>query len=123
MDVPPAAPVKEIEQGVSADAMVNHTVIRSDTGRGGYAMRFTDTITPNGVNYSVSNMKVLDETDNDKDISDQFTINWDKNANTVTAVRKDTTTMMPLDHTYAFHLDVTVAKPDINKVTDKGTVL
>ena len=31
--------------------------------------------------------------------------------------------MMPLDHTYAFHLDVTVAKPDINKVTDKGTVL
>ncbi|MUH60356.1 adhesin isopeptide-forming adherence domain-containing protein [Bifidobacterium sp. GSD1FS] len=123
VDVPPAAPVKEIEQGVSADAMVNHTVIRSDTGRGGYAMRFTDTITPNGVNYSVSNMKVLDETDNDKDISDQFTINWDKNANTVTAVRKDTTTMMPLDHTYAFHLDVTVAKPDINKVTDKGTVL
>lgn len=123
VDVPPAAPVKEIEQGVSADAMVNHTVIRSGTGRGGYAMRFTDTITPNGVNYSVSNMKVLDETDNDKDISDQFTINWDKNANTVTAVRKDTTTMMPLDHTYAFHLDVTVAKPDINKVTDKGTVL
>lgn len=123
VDVPPAAPVKEIEQGVSADAMVNHTVIRSDTGRGGYAMRFTDTITPNGVNYSVSNMKVLDETDNDKDISDQFTINWDKNANTVTAIRKDTTTMMPLDHTYAFHLDVTVAKPDINKVTDKGTVL
>lgn len=123
VDVPPAPPVKEIEQGVSADAMVNHTVIRSGTGRGGYAMRFTDTITPNGVNYSVSNMKVLDETDNDKDISDQFTINWDKNANTVTAVRKDTTTMMPLDHTYAFHLDVTVAKPDINKVTDKGTVL
>lgn len=123
VDVPPAAPVKEIEQGVSADAMVNHTVIRSGTGRGGYAMRFTDTITPNGVNYSVSNMKVLDETDNDKDISDQFTINWDKNANTVTAVRKDTTMMMPLDHTYAFHLDVTVAKPDINKVTDKGTVL
>ena len=123
VDVPPAAPVKQIEQGVSADAMVNHTVIRSGTGRGGYAMRFTDTITPNGVNYSVSNMKVLDETDNDKDISDQFTINWDKNANTVTAVRKDTTTMMPLDHTYAFHLDVTVAKPDINKVTDKGTVL
>lgn len=123
VDVPPQPPVKQIEQGVSADAMVNHTVIRSGTGRGGYAMRFTDTITPNGVNYSVSNMKVLDETDNDKDISDQFTINWDKNANTVTAVRKDTTTMMPLDHTYAFHLDVTVAKPDINKVTDRATVL
>lgn len=123
VDVPPAPPVKEIEQGVSADQMVNHTIIRSSTGRGGYAMRFIDTITPNGIDYTVSNMRVVDESDNDKDISDQFTINWDKAANTVTAVRKDTTSMMPLDHTYAFHLDVTVAKPDINKVTDRATVL
>lgn len=123
VDVPPQPPVKEIEKGVSADAMVNHTVIRSGTGRGGYAMRFTDTITPNGIDYTVSNMKVVDETDGDKDISDQFDMNWDKNANTVTAVRKDTTTMMPLEHTYAFHLDVTVAKPDINKVQDKANVL
>ncbi|THG24393.1 peptidase [Bifidobacterium pseudolongum] len=123
VDVPPAPPVKEIEQGVSADQMVNHTIIRSSTGRGGYAMRFTDTITPNGVTYSVSNMRVVDETDNNKDISAQFTINWDQQANTVTAVRKDTTSMLPLEHTYAFHLDVTVAKPDINKVQDKGTVL
>lgn len=123
VDVPPEAPVKEIEKGVSADAMVNHTVIRSGTGRGGYAMTFKDVITPNGINYTVSNMKVVDETDGDKDISDQFDINWDKTANTVTAVRKDTTTMMPLEHTYAFHLDVTVAKPDINKVQDKANVL
>ena len=123
VDVPPAPPVKEIEQGVSADQMVNHTIIRSSTGRGGYAMRFTDTITPNGVTYSVSNMRVVDETDNNKDISAQFTINWDQQANTVTAVRKDQSLMMPLDHTYAFHLDVTVAKPDINTVQDKGTVI
>ncbi|RSX49782.1 LPXTG cell wall anchor domain-containing protein [Bifidobacterium castoris] len=122
VDVPPQPPVKQIEQGVSADAMVNHTVIRSGTGRGGYAMTFKDVITPNGVTYSVSNMKVIDESDN-KDISDQFDMNWDKAANTVTAVRKDTTSMMPLEHTYAFHLDVTVAKPDINKVVDKGTVI
>lgn len=123
VDVPPAPPVKQIEQGVSADAMVNHTVIRSGTGRGGYAMRFTDAITPNGVNYSVSNMKVLDETDNDKDISDQFTITWDKASNTVTAVRKDQSSMMPLEHTYAFHLDVTVSAPDFSKVTDQANVL
>lgn len=122
VDVPPAAPVKEIEQGVSADAMRNTTTIESGTGRGGYAMTFRDVITPNGVAYSIENMKVTDKTDN-KDISDQFTMTWDRNTNTVTAVRKDTSTMMPLDHTYAFHLDVTVAKPDINKVTDKGTVL
>ena len=123
VDEPPQPPVKQIEQGVSADQMVNHTVIRSGTGRGGYAMRFTDTITPNGVDYSVSNMRVVDESDNGKDISSQFDIAWDKAANTVTAVRKDTSSMMPLNHTYAFHLDVTVAKPDINKVTDKGTVI
>lgn len=123
VDVPPAPPVKEIEQGVSADQMVNHTIIRSSTGRGGYAMRFTDTITQNGVAYSVSNMKVLDESDNNKDISAQFTIAWDQQANTVTAVRKDTTSMMPLEHTYAFHLDVTVSAPDFSKVADQANVL
>ncbi len=123
VDVPPAPPVKEIEQGVSADQMVNHTVIRSGTGRGGYAMRFTDQITPNGVDYSVSNMRVVDETDNDKDISDQFTMTWDKASNTVTAVRKDQSSMMPLEHTYAFHLDVTVSAPDFSKVTDQANVL
>lgn len=123
VDVPPAPPVKEIEQGVSADQMVNHTVIRSGTGRGGYAMRFTDQITPNGIDYTVSNMRVVDETDNNKDISAQFTINWDQQANTVTAVRKDTSSMMPLEHTYAFHLDVTVSAPDFSKVSDQAAVL
>ncbi len=123
VDVPPAPPVKEIEQGVSADQMVNHTVIRSGTGRGGYAMRFTDQITPNGIDYTVSNMRVVDETDNNKDISAQFTINWDQAANTVTAVRKDTSSMMPLEHTYAFHLDVTVSAPDFSKVSDQAAVL
>ncbi|MDE5641484.1 MAG: peptidase, partial [Bifidobacterium castoris] len=123
VEVPPQSPVKEIEQGVSADQMVNHTIIRSSTGRGGYAMTFKDVITPNGVSYSVSNMKVIDESDNNKDISDQFDMTWDKAANTVTAVRKDTTSMMPLGHTYAFHLDVTVSAPDFSKVTDQANVL
>lgn len=123
VDVPPAPPVKEIEQGVSADAMRNTTTIESGTGRGGYAMTFRDVITPNGVAYSIENMKVTDKTDNNKDISDQFTMTWDQAANTVTAVRKDTTSMMPLEHTYVFQLDVVVSKPDINKVTDQANVL
>ncbi|PAU66906.1 phage tail protein [Bifidobacterium italicum] len=123
VDVPPAPPVKRIEEGVSADAMRNTTTIESGTGRGGYAMTFRDVITPNGVAYSIENMKVTDKTDGNKDISDQFTMSWDKASNTVTAVRKDTTTMMPLEHTWVFSLDVVVAKPDINKVADKADVL
>jgi len=123
VDVPPAPPVKRIEEGVSADAMRNTTTIESGTGRGGYAMTFRDVITPNGVAYSIENMKVTDKTDNNKDISGQFTMSWDQASNTVTAVRKDTSTMMPLEHTYVFQLDVVVSKPDINKVTDQANVL
>ena len=123
VDVPPQPPVKQIEQGVSADAMRNTTTIESGTGRGGYAMTFRDVITPNGVAYTIENMKVTDKTDNNKDISAQFTMSWDQAANTVTAVRKDTSTMMPLEHTYVFQLDVVVSKPDINKVQDKANVI
>lgn len=123
VDVPPQPPVKEIEEGVSADAMRNTTTIESGTGRGGYAMTFKDVITPNGVAYSIENMKVVDKTDGNKDISDQFTMSWDKASNTVTAVRKDTTSMMPLEHTWVFQLDVVVAKPDINKVQDQAAVI
>lgn len=123
VDVPPAPPVKQVEEGVSADAMRNTTTIESGTGRGGYAMTFRDVITPNGVAYTIENMKVTDKTDNNKDISNQFTMTWDQAANTVTAVRKDTTSMMPLEHTYVFQLDVVVSKPDINKVTDQANVL
>ncbi len=103
--------------------MRNTTTIESGTGRGGYAMTFRDVITPNGVAYTIENMKVTDKTDNNKDISNQFTMTWDQAANTVTAVRKDTTSMMPLEHTYVFQLDVVVSKPDINKVTDQANVL
>lgn len=123
VDVPPAPPVKRIEEGVSADAMRNTTTIESGTGRGGYAMTFRDVITPNGVAYTIENMKVTDKTDNNKDISGQFSMTWDKAANTVTAVRKDTGTMMPLEHIYVFQLDVVVSRPDINKVQDKANVI
>lgn len=120
--VPPKPPVKEIQKGTSADAMRNTTSISSGTGRGGYVMTFTDVIHPNGVNYSVENMKVTDTTAK-KDVSGEFTFNWDKTANTVKAVRPASKGLLPYDHTYEFNLDVIVAKPDINKIQDQATVL
>ncbi|MFT8443405.1 MAG: LPXTG cell wall anchor domain-containing protein [Bifidobacterium aquikefiri] len=120
--VPPAKPGKSIEEGTSADQMVNRTTITTGTGRGGYEMTITDTITPNGVSYGISNYKLIDTTDGNKDVSGEFTINWDKTANTVTAVRAASKGEMPLDHTYAFSFDVTVAKPDFSKIDDVASV-
>lgn len=120
--VPPAAPVKTIDKGTSADSMVNHTHIESGTGRGGYEMTFTDALTPNGVPYAVSGMKVTDMTDH-KDISAMFDISWNKQANTVTAAYKHSSYgMLPLDHVWAFDLDVTVSKPDFSKIEDQAKV-
>ena len=120
--VPPMMPAKSIEEGTSADRMVNRTTITTGTGRGGYEMTIKDTITPNGVSYSISNYRLVDTSDGNKDVSGQFTINWDRNANTVTAVRDASKGEMPLDHIFAFSFDVTVAKPDFSKVNDVATV-
>ncbi|MFT8705425.1 MAG: LPXTG cell wall anchor domain-containing protein [Bifidobacterium sp.] len=119
--VPPAKPSKSIEEGTSADRMVNRTTITTGSGRGGYEMTIKDTITPNGVNYSIDNCKLVDTTSG-ADVSGDFTITWDKSANTVTAVRPASKGEMPLDHTYAFSFDVTVAKPDFSKVDDVASV-
>jgi adhesin isopeptide-forming family sspB-C2 type protein/LPXTG-motif cell wall-anchored protein len=123
--VPPQAPTKSIEKGTSASRMVNRTTITSNTGKGGYAMTFTDTITPNGIDYTISNYKLIDKTDSNKDVSGDFTINWDKDANKVTAVHaKDKAKgFLPLNHDYEFSFDVTVSRPDVNKVSDKADVL
>lgn len=119
--VPPAKPSKSIEDGTSADRMVNRTTITTGTGRGGYEMTIQDRITPNGVNYSIDKYKLVDTTSG-ADVSGDFTINWDKAANTVTAERTASKGEMPLDHTYAFSFDVTVAKPDFSKVDDVASV-
>ncbi|KFI84351.1 MULTISPECIES: LPXTG cell wall anchor domain-containing protein [Bifidobacterium] len=119
--VPPVKPSKSIEEGTSADRMVNRTTITTGTGRGGYEMTIQDRITPNGVNYSIDNCKLVDTTSG-ADVSGDFTITWDKSANTVTAVRTKAKGEMPLDHTYAFSFDVTVAKPDFSKVDDVASV-
>ena len=123
--VPPQAPVKSIEKGTSASQMVNRTTITSNTGRGGYAMTFTDRITPNGVDYTIGDYKLIDKTDDGKDVSRGFVINWDKDANKVTAVRaKDKSkSFLPLNHDYEFSFDVTVSKPDVAKVSDTADVL
>ena len=119
---PPTPPTKTIDEGVSADSMTNRTVITYGTGKGGYEMAFKDEITADGVDYTVDNYRLVDKSDNDRDVSGEFQIGWDKAANTVTAVRTADKGEMPLDHKYEFSFDVTVSKPkDFKKVKDHAT--
>ena len=119
---PPSPPTKTVDDGVSADSMTNRTVITYGTGKGGYEMAFKDEITADGVDYTVDNYRLVDKSDNDRDVSGEFQIGWDKAANTVTAVRTADKGEMPLDHQYEFSFDVTVSKPkDFKKVKDHAT--
>ena len=121
-EVPPPAPVKEIEEGVSADSMTNRTTITTGTGKGGWEMTIKDVIEPNGVDYEVSNYTLTDTTTGE-DVSGDFTIGWDKASNTVTAVRTADKGEMPLEHEYEFAFDVTVHTPeDFVKVKDTASV-
>ena len=119
---PPTPPTKTIDEGVSADSMTNRTVITYGTGKGGYEMTLKDKITANGVDYTVDNYKLVDKTDNDRDVSNEFTITWDRKTDTVSAVRTADKGEMPLDHQYEFSFDITVSKPkDFKKVKDHAT--
>ena len=119
---PPTPPVKTIDEGVSADGMTNRTVIRYGTGKGGYEMTLKDRITSNGVDYAVDDYRLVDTSDNDRDVSDEFTIAWDRKTDTVSAVRSADKGEMPLDHQYQFSFDVTVSRPkDFRKVKDHAT--
>ena len=119
---PPTPPVKTIDEGVSADGMTNRTVIRYGTGKGGYEMAFKDRITADGVDYSVDDYRLVDTSDNNRDVSNEFTITWDKASDTVTAVRSADKGEMPLDHEIEFSFDVTVSRPkDFRKVKDHAT--
>lgn len=119
---PPTPPTKTIDEGVSADSMTNRTVITYGTGKGGYEMTLKDKITANGVDYTVDDYKLVDKTDNDRDVSNEFTITWDRKTDTVSAVRTADKGEMPLDHQYEFSFDVTVSKPkDFRKVKDHAT--
>ena len=119
---PPTPPVKTIDEGVSADGMTNRTVISYGTGKGGYEMAFRDRITADGVDYSVDDYRLVDTSDNDRDVSGEFTIAWDRKTDTVTAVRSADKGEMPLDHEIEFSFDVTVSRPkDFRKVKDHAT--
>lgn len=115
---PPTKLEKSIEKGVSADAMVNRTTIVTGTGRGGYEMTIRDIIDPKGQKYTVDTFKMVDLTDNNKDISNQFTINWDQATNTVSAVRTADKGRMPGDHDWQLSFDVTMHTPAISEVVD-----
>ena len=118
---PPTPPTKTIDEGVSADGMTNRTVIRYGTGKGGYEMTLKDRITADGVDYSVDDYRLVDKTDG-RDVSDEFTITWDRKTDTVTAVRSADKGEMPLDHEIEFSFDVTVSRPkDFRKVKDHAT--
>ena len=119
---PPTPPVKTIDEGVSADGMTNRTVIRYGTGKGGYEMTLKDKITADGVDYAVDDYRLVDTSDNDRDVSGEFTIAWDRKTDTVSAVRSADKGEMPLDHQYQFSFDITVSRPkDFRKVKDHAT--
>lgn len=119
---PPTPPTKTIDEGVSADSMTNRTVITYGTGKGGYEMTLKDKVTANGVDYTVDDYKLVDKTNNDRDVSNEFTITWDRKTDTVSAVRTADKGEMPLDHQYEFSFNVTVSKPkDFRKVKDHAT--
>lgn len=119
---PPSPPTKTIDDGVSADSMTNRTVITYGTGKGGYEMTLKDKITANGVDYTVDHYRLVDKTDNNRDVSGEFTITWDREKNVVSAVRTADKGEMPLDHEIEFSFDVTVSRPkDFRKVKDHAT--
>ncbi|MDF7640280.1 LPXTG cell wall anchor domain-containing protein [Bifidobacterium sp. ESL0784] len=117
----PSAPTKSVQEGTSTDGMSNTTTIESGTGRGGYELHFRDVIAPNGVDYDVSGMKVTDTTTN-RDISDQFVMNWDRSTNTVRADRSKDIGEMPADHVFRFEFKVGVHNPTTNQVGDTASV-
>lgn len=117
-ETPPAPPTKAIEQGVSADSMTNTTTIETGTGIGGKNIHIYDTITPNGIDYRVENLRLVDTTDN-ADVQGA-TLSWDKQNNTVNATFDG---KLPKEHTWRFTFDVTVDKPsDFKQVQDTATV-
>ena len=123
VDEPPAAPTKHITDGISADSMTNTTTIESKTGKKGTKLDFTDTFTPNGVKYTVSNLKVTDKTAG-KDMTGSYTFNTANGATPANNVLTATWNggNLPDDHDFEFTFDVTVSTPETSKVEDKGHV-
>lgn len=113
--MPPAAPTKAVTKGVSADSMTNTTSISTGTGVGGAKLVFTDRITPNGAKYAVGNVRV---TDGSTDVTGKFA--YAKSGDVLTMSWRGGA--LPEKHTFVWSFDVTVALPDVGKVTDVGSV-
>ncbi|WEV64270.1 LPXTG cell wall anchor domain-containing protein [Bifidobacterium sp. ESL0732] len=119
--VAPEAPAKSVKEGTSANEMTNTTTISSSTGRGGYEMTFSDVINPNGLDYTVNDMKVTDSTTGD-DVSSQFHMNWDLASNTVSAQHDASMGELPVAHVFRFTFGVIVHNPNVNSVSDEASV-
>lgn len=121
---PPAPPTKSIEEGVSADSMTNKTVISTGTGKGGTKLTIGDRFTPNGINYTVSNLKVTDTTTGE-DVTSKFTFNTADGQTPAGDVLTATWNggNLPDDHTFELSFQVTVHAPETSKVGDQGYTL
>ena len=119
----PEKPAKSIERGTSADSMRNTTTITSGTGVGGTVLDFRDTFRPNGVAYTVENLKVTDTTDG-SDRTGDYTFNTQSGGTPADDVLTATYQggRLPDNHDWAFTFDVVVSKPSISRVEDTGNV-
>ncbi|WP_338024715.1 LPXTG cell wall anchor domain-containing protein [Bifidobacterium miconisargentati] len=108
----PAAPSRKVEDVTTADGMTNHATVTMNTGVGGWALTLGDHIAGNGATVDVSNMSIrLDG----RDVSDEFTLNWDKTSSTVSAVY-DGDRMLPSGATLVLEYDATVTNPSTGLV-------
>ncbi|MBB2955793.1 adhesin isopeptide-forming family sspB-C2 type protein [Bifidobacterium commune] len=124
VDVPPAPPSKDVQRGVSADAMVNRTTVTSGTGTNGREFSFSDSFDAHGQSYTVSNQKVFDVTTG-RDISDRFafdTADGSAPAGDVAHATWKGGDRLPDGHTWRWTLDVTVHGPSTSKVDDTARV-
>ncbi|OTA26519.1 hypothetical protein B9G54_04410 [Alloscardovia macacae] len=117
LEEPPAAPVKQITSGTSADSMVNTTMITSGTGVGGKNLVFTDQISPNGQSYTVRGQRVVDVTSG-QDVSNAFS--FAQNGDTVSAAWSGG--QLPSRHDFQFSFDVVMSTPAKSVVSDVASV-
>lgn len=123
VDVPPAPPSKDVQRGVSADAMVNRTTVTSGTGTNGREFSFSDSFDAHGLSYTVSNQRVTDVTTG-QDISDRFVFDTADGSAPAGNVAHATWKggELPRDHSWSWSLDVTVHGPSASKVDDTARV-
>lgn len=122
-DVPPAAPSKSVQPGMSADSMSNTSKVFTGTGRGVEALVIRDLLFPEGKQYTIERQRVTDLTDS-RDVSGQFTFGT-PNGSTPTgdlATATWTGDRLPDDHELVYELDVVVHGPETGRARDTDSV-